>query len=320
MQILKVFLSFFITIILLNGCKNDLTDLREINPTIPQPDINTIVFQSARQEDGEGWRISVSFFPYKTHYVISSGFLDLIPVWSADKQFILYTRVIEPNPNPQIWKMNCDGSNKVRLTPDDKNCGYPKFSPDGKNILFVALTEQKSDINIMDTSGNNWIQITNSATIPFYNDGVFFSYPDWSPDGQKIVFGYKYKYDLESSYLAILNLGTNKFDKLTSIDSLLPYQPLWSPMGNEIIFLGNISLEGGGSKLFKIKIDGADLEQLTTSWFCQSADWSKDGLMIAYTNVDSLGGFSSIWTMKSDGSNKHEIIGFTDGDATEPSW
>ena len=51
-----------------------------------------------------------------------------------------------------------------------------------------------------------------------------------------------------------------------------------------------------------------------------SFDWSVDGSMIAYSNVDTLGSYDSIWIMNQDGSGKKKIIEFPYADATEPSW
>src|SRR5512144_1489104 len=40
---------------------------------------------------------------------------------------------------PQIYAMNADGSEQVRLTPTSDNDGYPSWSKDGSYIVFDRL-------------------------------------------------------------------------------------------------------------------------------------------------------------------------------------
>jgi len=55
----------------------------------------------------------------------------------------------------------------------------PVFSPDGSKIAYVSERDQRRNIYVIDTLGENKIQLTDVACAVD---------PSWSPDGSKIVF------------------------------------------------------------------------------------------------------------------------------------
>ena len=82
--------------------------------------------------------------------------------------------------NFDIYVMNADGTNPIRLT---NNGGFdedPSFSPDGSKIAFVSDRDSgNAEIYVMNADGSNITRLTNS--------GVDFE-PSFSPDGSKIAF------------------------------------------------------------------------------------------------------------------------------------
>lgn len=68
----------------------------------------------------------------------------------------------------------------VQLTFGDKNDGQPQWSPDGKQILFVRMEGERSQLWLLPLSGGEAHVITNSE----YGVGN----PRWSPDGKKILY------------------------------------------------------------------------------------------------------------------------------------
>ncbi|HUJ76808.1 MAG TPA: DPP IV N-terminal domain-containing protein, partial [bacterium] len=56
----------------------------------------------------------------------------------------------------------------------------PRFSPDGRLILFTKQVDGKDEVYIMDTNGDNVRPVTRSR---FDNEQA-----EWSPDGRQIVF------------------------------------------------------------------------------------------------------------------------------------
>ena len=63
--------------------------------------------------------------------------------------------------NDEIYSMNADGSNVVRLTNDPAKDESPCWSPDGTQIAFASNRSGKWDIWRMDADGTNQVNVTN---------------------------------------------------------------------------------------------------------------------------------------------------------------
>jgi len=90
-----------------------------------------------------------------------------------------------------LWVMDADGSNKRRLTNNGATNWAPSWHPDGKRIIFSSnMDDWREDIQrfghnfelyLINIDGSGLERIT-------YNRG-FDSFPMFSPDGKKLVFG-----------------------------------------------------------------------------------------------------------------------------------
>ena len=105
------------------------------------------------------------------------------PSWSPDGSKIAFAaarnvnRVDIWNGSLDVFVMNADGTNLVRLTDDARYNLLPSWSPDGKRIIFVRATHDDitdSDIYVMDADGTG---LTNLTQTP----GVGEWHPSWKP-------------------------------------------------------------------------------------------------------------------------------------------
>jgi dipeptidyl aminopeptidase/acylaminoacyl peptidase len=82
--------------------------------------------------------------------------------------------------NSDIWVINADGSHLKQLTQSQKSDDNPRWSPDGKTLMFLSERGESSQIWLLPISGGEAKQLTDIST------GI--SDPIWMPDGKSIVF------------------------------------------------------------------------------------------------------------------------------------
>jgi dipeptidyl aminopeptidase/acylaminoacyl peptidase len=79
-----------------------------------------------------------------------------------------------------IWLMDIDGSNPRQLTNSPKGESSPRFSPDGKSLLFISSRDGDSSLYLIPLGGGEARRLTNISTS--------IADPVWSPDSKSIAF------------------------------------------------------------------------------------------------------------------------------------
>ncbi len=166
--------------------------------------------------------------------------------------------------NWELYLCNADGSNPVNLTktPDVDEL-YPKPSPDGTKICFVA-DEGKGEgkvrnIYYMNSDGSGRVKVANNGREPC-----------WSPDGTRIAYmkGEFEKFtfsDYATKGLAIYDLKTGKTREHVNKKLHHLYTLNWSPDGNWFVSTVHagmgfshaiIAFEANGEGVFNLKLGG----------------------------------------------------------------
>lgn len=178
----------------------------------------------------------------------------------------------------QIYLINADGSDLKKLTNLPNGACQPRWSPDGKQIVFVSPCSPRNDtypggrLFIMNHDGSD----SHPLKIPINLEGDFD--PNWSPDGKSIIYTSVqtgrfqiFQYFLATDYAR--NLSNSK-----SYDS----SPTWSPDGKLIAFVRKTS----ASQIWLMDSNGANQVQFNLSdpaLVCQSPAWTPDGQMILFS-------------------------------------
>src|SRR5579872_3015857 len=223
---------------------------------------------------------------------------------------VVFFSARDGHPNNQIYVMDPDGSNPLRVTYDAASDVDPDISPNGKNIVFTSNQTGNNDIFVQERSG---------AVQNLTNNAATDEWARWSPDGKQIVFDSNRDGGVFEIYVMNAD-GTGSPTQLTVPPTLGRY-PSWSPDGKQIVFRRGIDI-------YTINADGSGAPvQLTSEVppsFAQMPVWSPDGRNIAFMSFRE--GYCSVFLMNSDGSQQTNLTPKAAGDANAswcsraPSW
>lgn len=105
----------------------------------------------------------------------------------------------------------------------------------------------------------------------------------------------------------VMNADGSGRHAITSEEGNGAFDPVWSPDGNRIAYIHQLT-RGGFASIKVMDGDGANVRTLTTPEEHGSfPEWSPDGTQIMYGEDDTNAQAPALWVMNADGSGKHEI-------------
>jgi TolB protein len=172
------------------------------------------------------------------------------------------------------------GSDMRQITSGQNEDDSPAWSPDGRQIAFVSVHSDVSDIFVMNPDGSNVRQVTRELGQNIH--------PMWSPDSSRILFN--------TTYFAgqVQNEGKSSDGKRVIGEKR-----------DDFIDLATI------------RPDGSDLQRITRGGGYTYASFSPDGMSILHRRQQ--GEVSQIFLMNADGSGDHNLSGASSTDGW-PSW
>jgi hypothetical protein len=204
---------------------------------------------------------------------LTDGGNDGWPTWSPDGSRIAFSSTrANPTSNDciaggdsicptDIYVMNVDGGEVIRLTDDPAPEYAPAWSPDGGRIALVRTRGHTNEIDVMNADGSNRISIvsgTGGNQRPF----------TWSPDGTQIAFA-----DLGEQSWDIHVIGAERSGDQTIFgeNGVWSQGPIWSPDGTQIAFSSTAGAYPPGcgvdsdvcSDLFVMNANGSHVTRLT---------------------------------------------------------
>ncbi len=186
--------------------------------------------------------------------------VDEYPTWSPDGKKIAFVSNRNGG-HQQIWVIDADGKNPIRLTDGLVDWG-PDWSPDGTKIVYdtVRVPEDHNlapgGITVMDADGNN--------KKVFRNRGY---HPSWSPDGKRIVC-------VNDGQIYVIDADGRNSEQLTH-DVGFKRMPSWSHDGTLIAYLAN-------HRIWVMDGNGKNERRLTKINSDEHPTWSPDSESIAF--------------------------------------
>ena len=189
--------------------------------------------------------------------------------FSKDGQWVTYVSYREGS----LWRSKVDGSERLQLTYPPMYPVLPRWSPDGKKIVFfefAAGADKPGKIYEISPDGGS-----PRALMPGdshqqdsrQQDARQQMDPNWSPDGSKIVFSNES--NDPSSAIHVLDMSTHRVSDLPGSEGL--YSPRWSPDGR---YVSAFSADSMKLLLFDFQSEKwTELASGSLSWL----NWSHDG-------------------------------------------
>jgi Tol biopolymer transport system component len=192
--------------------------------------------------------------------------------FSPDGQWAAYVTY----PEATLWRSRIDGSERLQLTFSPQQAGLPRWSPNGKQIAFIAASVgQPSKISVVSAEGGASEEIIPQE--PVQND------PAWSADGNSIIFG-----EAPLGQLGALRTnGLHIVDLKTHLASIIPgTEGLWSPRTSpDGRYLVGLYADTQRLMLFDLKTQKTTelVNAINVGW----PEWSRDSQYVYFEMTSS---------------------------------
>ena len=246
----------------------------------------------------------------------------------------------------EIYVCDYDGHNVRPLTKDNNIAMLPRWSPDGKDIVYNSYKHGGPMLYLKNMRSGNVRRLSGRSGL---NIGAC-----WSPNGREIALTMSHKGNPD---IFTINLKGNILEQLVKHWGI-DVSPAFSPDGDKIAFVSNrsgspqiytldlvsrreerltykgryntspswssrnriafVSMTDGKFNIFTMDATGGRLRKLTEDAGNNEAPcWSPDGRYIVFSS-DREGRYH-IYIMNANGQNQRKIIS-RKGDQTAPSW
>jgi serine/threonine protein kinase/Tol biopolymer transport system component len=169
--------------------------------------------------------------------------------WTPDGTSVVFAS--DRDGNWELYRMDADGSDVVRLTDNTAQDGWPTITPDGESIIFASDRDgdpESSQLYIMGADGEDVRRLVSSE--------AYDTLPSIAPDGKTVV------YSSRSGSLAeiySLDLATATTTRLTSTVAMNT-DPSFSPDGSKIVFTSD---RDGNTNIYVMDRDGKNQTRIT---------------------------------------------------------
>jgi Tol biopolymer transport system component len=236
--------------------------------------------------------------------------------WLPDSRSLVYSMA------GSLYRQELGSDTAIELTSGPGFDYQPDASKEGRSVVYVKYDRDAMELWLLD--------LATGLSRPLTSGGHVNVEPRFSPDGRRVAF-----VSTEHNgrfHIFLLDLASGRTERLTGeTRSDLPryyyspydheLSPVWTPNGNEIVFVSNRGHIHGTGGFFRMKAEaGAEAREIhyeETNWRARP-DVSPDGKRLVYASY--LGRpWHQLWVMPASGGDVFPLT-YGDYDNTGPRW
>jgi eukaryotic-like serine/threonine-protein kinase len=179
-------------------------------------------------------------------------------------------------PDRTLWRSKLDGSQRLQLSRPPMKADFPRWSPDGKRIVFAgSTTEKHRKLFLIGMNGGNPEELLPENRM---EGGAF-----WSPDGKALAFGREPALEFgvsEPIRIEVVDLATRRQTSLPGSEGM--FSARWSPNGR---YIG--AMPAGAKKIMLFDLKAQHWSVLEESHCpCSFPDFSQDSQYVYFLSPE----------------------------------
>ena len=235
---------------------------------------------------------------------------DTAPIWSPEGKTVYFTssRAVDGSKKNRLWMIPITGGEARQVL--EGGVRSPKFSPDGKKLLYLARVEEETETPEDKMDDVMWItklryKMDGQGFYPYTRTHVHVadletgkveqmtrgaydvSSPSWSPDGKVIAYVAN---PVDGDYSRVRDIYMQPIgaepNKVTSGDSIIS-SVAWSPRGKQLVYTGRkpddlIHPPYMNTDIWILPIGGGEAKNLTSNFdrtvgaYGSSVEWLNE--------------------------------------------
>ena len=244
--------------------------------------------------------------------------------------------------------MDYDGRNLEYLTAGNEIVLAPRFSPDGRKLIYTSYTTGVPRVHLLDLESREDNAILQSTDMTFA--------PRFSPDGSKVILSVTLNGNSDIYEVDPNTRQASRMTRSSAIDTAASYSPdgnwivfesdrslqpqiyivrrsggeprrisfgkgsygtpVWSPSGDYIAFTKQ---HAGRFHIGVMRADGSDERLLTASFLDEGPTWAPNGrVLMFFRELPGEGGGPVLFSVDVYGRNLKRVP--TPGFASDPAW